>query len=87
MRTGLSAWKREASVAPRPRSKATYIRPNWTAFITSPTAATRPSVPRSIRVGRRSASARPAARRAASTKRQPRTENGAAASTAAGPEM
>ena len=85
--TGLSAWKSEARVAPRPRSKATYIRPNWTAFITKPTAATRPTVPRSMRVGRCRTRARPAARTAAITKRQPSTENGAAAWTAAGPEM
>ena len=42
---------------------------------------------RSIRVGRLSARARPAPRSAARTKRQPSTENGAAACTAAGPEM
>ena len=35
MSTGLSAWNSEARVAPRPRSKATYISPNCSAFITS----------------------------------------------------
>ena len=85
--TALLAWKSEASVAPRPRSKATYINPNWRAFMTRPTAATRPSVARSIRVGRRSARASAAPSSAAMTNRQPSAVNGAAACTAAGPEM
>ncbi len=74
-------------MAPRPASKARYIRPNCSPFMASPTRHTRTSVARSIRNGPRRQRASGTRISAASRNREASSVNGATASTPAGPAM